>query len=58
MVDGPAIPWGLAEKIYGAYQTVAGRKYSLEDLAARGGWMWADVGFWWVEAYRVGWRPK
>ena len=43
MQDGPDIPWSLAEKIYKMYSDLFGGEQSLERLAERGGFGWAEV---------------
>lgn len=43
MQDGPSIPWSLAERIYLVYADLSGREQSLERLAERGGFGWAEV---------------
>lgn len=41
--DGPDIDWITAEKIYKMYSTLYGTSQSLERLAERGGFGWAEV---------------
>lgn len=43
MQDGPAIPWSLAERIYEVYTDVCGQDQTLERLAERGGFGWAEI---------------
>jgi hypothetical protein len=43
MLDGPPIPWQLAEIIYTAYRDLFGSSQTLERLAERGGFGWAEV---------------
>ena len=43
MQDGPNIPWWLAEIVYKAYSRLFGNSQSLERLAERGGFGWAEV---------------
>lgn len=45
MLDGPSIPWSLAEKIYERYANRYGKEQSLKRLAERGGFGWAEVPF-------------
>lgn len=42
MQNGPAIPWSVAEKIYKLYNAMHSGQ-SLERLAERGGFGWAEV---------------
>ena len=42
MQRGPAIPWSVAEKIYALYSAMFTGQ-SLERLAERGGFGWAEV---------------
>lgn len=44
MFDGPPIPWALAEVIYAAYDRLYGHDQTLEKMAERGGFGWAEVG--------------
>lgn len=43
MQDGPAIPWSVAEKVYVLYSGIYGTQQSLERLAERGGFGWAEI---------------
>ena len=43
MQDGPPINWDIALVIYRAYAAVFGNSQSLERLAERGGFGWAEV---------------
>lgn len=43
MLDGPAIPWPLAEKLYDLYSQAYGHDQSLERIAERGGFGWSEV---------------
>lgn len=43
MHDGPPIPWPLAETVYQAYSHLFGTSQSLERIAERGGFGWAEV---------------
>lgn len=43
MLDGPAIPWWLAEIVYEGYVALYGDSQSLERLAERGGFGWGEV---------------
>lgn len=45
MQDGPNIPWSVAQKIYKLYSGLFGTEQSLERLAERGGFGWAEVKF-------------
>jgi len=47
MQGGPSIPWSLAEQIYERYAAKQGRSQSLERLAERGGFGWAEVEYIW-----------
>ena len=50
MQDGPRIPWWLAERIYEFYCKIyGGGSQSLERLAERGGFGWAEVASMWKE---------
>ena len=53
MQNGPAIDWGLAEKIYKVYSRLYGKSQSLERLSQRGGFGWAEVQFMWKEHKRL-----
>ena len=48
MQGGPRIPWWLAEVIYAGYSAVEGTNQSLERMAERGGFGWAEVEFYWT----------
>ena len=52
MQDGPRIPWWLAEHIYEVYSNLNGTDQSLEKLAKRGGFGWAEVEHLWNEHKR------
>lgn len=43
MQRGPSIPWSMAEIIYAGYTADYGTQQSLERLAQRGGFSWAEV---------------
>ncbi len=43
MQDGPNIPWATAEPIYEAYAILFGKRQSMERIAERGGFGWAEV---------------
>lgn len=43
MMGGPPIPWSLAEMIYERYAATYGRSQSLQTIAERGGFGWAEV---------------
>ena len=43
MQDGPDIDWATAEKIYKMYIFLYGNSQTLERLAERGGFGWAEV---------------
>jgi len=43
MQDGPDIGWDVAEEIYVRYSELFGTSQSLERLAERGGFGWAEV---------------
>jgi len=43
MQGGPSIPWSLAKAIYAGYSSKYGEGQSLERLAERGGFGWAEV---------------
>lgn len=43
MQRGPAISWDVAEKVYAMYSALYGTQQSLERLAERGGFGWAEV---------------
>jgi len=43
MQGGPSIPWDLAENIYAAYAALFGTAQSIERMAQRGGFGWAEV---------------
>lgn len=45
MQDGPPIPWSLAERIYFVYHDLFGNEQTLERLAERGGFGWAEIPF-------------
>ena len=58
MQDGPSIPWSMAERIYFVYADLFGEQQSLERLAKRGGFGWAEVPVFRKEYYRKhGWYP-
>lgn len=51
---GPVnIPWSVAEKAYGAYALRFGRGQTLERLAERGGFSWAEM-----DMFLPGWREE
>lgn len=50
MLDGPRIPWSLAEKLYAGYSAEYGTTQSLERLAERGGFGWAEIAMWWKKS--------
>jgi hypothetical protein len=55
MGKGPQIPWFLAEAIYEEiYAAQNGREQSLETIAKRGGFSWAEVAFMWEDKRRIG----
>ena len=54
MQRGPSIPWDLAEIIYEVYSAMYGTSQSLERLAERGGFGWAEVELLWKQAQRRG----
>lgn len=43
MQDGPPIDWQAAEAVYAMYADLYGRSQSLERIAQRGGFGWAEV---------------
>ena len=43
MQDGPPIDWATAEKVHAAYVTLYGPGQSIERIAERGGFTWAEV---------------
>lgn len=43
MQDGPPIPWETATVVYRAYAALYGTSQTLERLADRGGFGWAEV---------------
>jgi len=43
MQNGPAIPWDIAEVIYKKYVAKYGNVQTLERIAQRGGFGWAEV---------------
>lgn len=43
--DEPKIPWTLAEYIYEMYSTLHGKQQTLERIAERGGFGWAEIPF-------------
>lgn len=43
MQDGPDIDWATAEKIYEIYSFLYGKSQTLERLAERGGFGWAEI---------------
>lgn len=43
MQDGPAIPWKTAQIIFAGYSSLYGTNQSLDKLASRGGFGWAEV---------------
>lgn len=58
MQDGPAIPWPLAQRIYFVYADLFGTEQSMERLAERGGFAWAEVAVLRRQYYRKhGWYP-
>lgn len=44
MQDGPPIPWATAEVVYQAYAMLYGTNQSIDRIAERGGFGWAEVG--------------
>lgn len=58
MQDGPSIPWSMAQRIYFVYADLFGEQQSLETLAKRGGFGWAEIPVLRQEYYRKhGWYP-
>lgn len=56
MLDGPWIPWWLAERVYEVYALLypsCARDQSLERMAERGGFGWGEVAFMWDKTTRV-----
>lgn len=47
MLDGPPIPWALAEVLYAGYSARYGTGQSLERIAERGGFGWSEIPLWW-----------
>ncbi len=47
MMGGPPIPWSVAELIYERYAAVHGRSQTIERIAERGGFGWAEVEIIW-----------
>ena len=47
MMDGPPIPWQLAEVIYSGYSALYGTDQSLDRIAERGGFGWGEIVLWW-----------
>lgn len=47
MLDGPNIPWSVAEEIYKVYSGLYGKQQSLKRLAERGGFYWGEVAKMW-----------
>jgi hypothetical protein len=47
MQNGPSIDWATAEMIYAKYSDLYGTDQSLEVLASRGGFGWAEVEMIW-----------
>lgn len=45
MQDGPNIPWSLAETIYAGYSALYGTDQSLDRIAERHGFGWAEVAY-------------
>ena len=43
MQDGPPIDWATAEKVYEAYVALYGNGQSIDRIADRGGFGWAEV---------------
>lgn len=43
MQDGPPLPWELAEVVYQAYSHQFGNSQSIDRIAERGGFGWAEV---------------
>jgi len=43
MLDGPPIPWSLAEQIYERLYTRLGHRQPLKTIARRGGFGWSEV---------------
>lgn len=62
MLNGPSIPWALAEEIYRVYSALYGTSQSLEIMASRGGFGWDEIPFIAKEYHRKfkklpeGWR--
>lgn len=54
--DWRSIPWGVAEIAYREYAKQFGRSQSLERLAERGGFGWAEFG--WLMARYFERRPE
>lgn len=54
MLDGPSIPWSLAETIYAKYSERYGDGQSLERIAERGGFGWSEVPALWKRRRRGG----
>lgn len=52
MVDGPAVPWNLAERAYETYVCRYGKRQTLERIAARGGFGWDELRQLLIEAER------
>ena len=45
MPDVPrSVPWWIAERAYREYSRLYGDSQSLERLAERGGFVWAEIG--------------
>ena len=43
MMDGPSIDWTTAQEIYTVYSCLHGTGQSIERIAERGGFGWAEV---------------
>lgn len=54
MQYGPSIPWAFAELLYAGYVSQHGTEQSLERLAERGGFGWAEIEcFWKLPRFRA-----
>jgi len=49
MMDGPPIPWWLAEVIWQGYAQCGGRGQPLEVVEQRGGFGWDEVAYFWKQ---------
>lgn len=47
MMDGPPIPWELAEAIWQGYAALFGKGQKLERVGERGGFGWGEVAAFW-----------